>query len=367
VLKRSLALVVALGGLTGLPACTSGQAAAPPYTPANVAGQSELQFQVGTANLNGTPGLNTVVTFRQGNGLSAVLTDVPTINLPFTNTAPASAAGVDSGTTTISGRQQAPSATQAPPATTFGTTVGAFAYGFLAVNSTQTGANNSVFYPTSNRMPYYAGTRRAYYVGPGNSYVPDFKDGSLGTAFNGYPSGFTTFALAPVAGAYSLNVAIPGSNVSVPSITATTALTSTALLGTIAAPTYTSDGAGGGTVGVVVPPGVSETLVFITDTTAGAYYTLVVRGTGAQSATLASNLGTITGGVAGPSIPVGHGVRAIAVGFDYPAVEAVPVGANPPQAPVINNAGTPCSGSGTSWTCTGQADLTVSGETTATE
>ncbi len=355
-LKRSLALVVALGGLCTLPACTSGQAAAPPYTPADVAGQSRLQFQVGTANLNGTPALNTVVTFRQPNGLSAVLADTPTITLPFTNTAPASAAGVDSGTMTISGRTQVPSANPAPPPTTFGTAVGAFAYGFLAVNSSQTGANNSVFYPSSNSMPYYGATKRAYYVGPGNSFVPNFKDGSLGTTFNGYPSGFTTFALTPVAGAYSLSVAIPGNNVSVPPVTASTALTSTALLGLMPAPAYVTDGAGGGTVSVTVPAGVSETLAFITDTTAGTYYTLVMRGTGPQTATLAANLGTVVGGVTGPSIPVGDTVRIIAVGFDYPAIEAVPVGASPAQSPVINNSGTACSGT----TCPGQADVTVS-------
>ncbi len=379
-IKRSLALV-ALGGLCALPACTSGQAAAPPYTPANVAGQSQLQFQVGTANLNGTPGLNTVVTFRQTNGLSAVLASTPTITLPFTNTAPASAAGNDSGTNTISGATQVPSGS-VPPPTTFGTSVGAFAYGFLAVNSSQTGANNSVFYPTSNRMPYYtAGARRAFYVGPGNSYVPNFKDGSLGTSFNGYPSGFTTFALAPQTGTYALNVAIPGNNVTVPSFNATTTLSSTALLPIMPAPVVAStlDAGGNATGGLVVtetiPPGIFETLIFISDTTSGNYYTLVLRGSGVQTATLAPNLGTITAGVAAPSLapgapPVpgtGDGYRVFAIGFDYPAIEAVPIGANPPQAPVINNGGTACSFSGTNSTCSGQANLTQSAPTSGKE
>jgi hypothetical protein len=344
VIKRSLALV-ALAGLSALPACTAGQAAAPPYTPANVGAQYKLQFAVGTANLNGTPALNTVVTLRSSTGTS-ILASTPQITLPFTNTAPASAAGNDSGTTFISGATQVPSGQTAPP-TTFGTAVGAFAYGFLASNSSQTGANNSIFYPTTNRMPYYAATRRAYYVGPGNAFVPNFKDGSLGTAFNGYPSGFTTFALAPQTGSYALNVAIPGNNVSVPNLTATTSLTSTALLGLMPTPVYTSNGAGGGTVAVTVPAGVTETLVFINDTDAGTFYTLVIRGTGPQTATLASNLGVVTGGVAGPSVPVGNHVRVIAVGFDYPAIEAVPVGLNPPQAPVIANG-------------SGQANITVS-------
>lgn len=356
-IKRSLALV-ALAGLSALPACTAGQAAAPPYTPANVGAQYKLQFAVGTANLNGTPALNTVVTLRSSTGTS-ILASTPQITLPFTNTAPASAAGNDSGTTFISGATQVPSGQTAPP-TTFGTAVGAFAYGFLASNSNQTGANNSIFYPTTNRMPYYAATRRAYYVGPGNAFVPNFKDGSLGTTFNGYPSGFTTFALTPQTGAYALNVAIPGNNVSVPSLTATASLTSTALLGLMPTPVYTSDGAGGGTVAVTVPPGIFETLVFINDVDSatasmpsGNFYTLVIRGVGAQTATLPANLGIITGGVAGPSVPVGHHVRVIAVGFDYPAIEAVPIGLNPPQAPVISNGA-------------GQANITVSNATPTT-
>lgn len=375
-LKRSLALVAALGGLCALPACTSGQAAAPPYTPANVAGQSQLQFQVGTATLpNGTLGLNTVTTFRQPNGLSAVLVDTPTITLPFTNTAPASAAGADSGTNAISGRAQTPSATPTPPPSTFGTTVGAFAYGFLAVNSTQTGANNSVFYPSSNTMPYYySGTKRAYYVGPGNTFVPNFKDGSLGTAFNGYPSGFTAFALTPTTGSYSLTVAIPGSNVSVPSFTATTALSSTAALPAFAAPAFTPDGSGGGTVAVTVPAGATEAAVFLRDSrldsggnvTAQYYYTLFTKTPGAQTLTLAPNLGPVTAGVAGPSVTSGDSVTAYAVAFDYPAMEAVPVGSGLPQAPVVNNAGTACTFSGTSSTCPGQADISMSPGATTT-
>jgi hypothetical protein len=57
----------------------------------------------------------------------------------------------------------------------------------------------------------------------------------------------------------------------------------------------------------------------------------------------------------------------VAVSFDYPAMEAVPVGAGPPQAPVINNSGTACTFSGTTSTCPGQADVTVSGAVTAAE
>jgi hypothetical protein len=381
VYKRTLALA-ALGGLIILPACTSGQSAfQPPTTVANVGSQSKLQFQVGTANYNGTPALNTVVTYRQTNGLSALLDSTPVINLPFTNTG-APAGNVDAGTTTITGSAQPPNGATAAN-TTFGTTVGAFAYGFLASNSSTTGANNSTFYPTANRSPYYGAaigqTARPFYFGPGNSYVSNFKDGSFPSTFFGYPTGFTTFGLTPVAGTYSLSVGLQGASTTVPTFTATTTLASLAMLGNFPTPTYTSDGVGGGTVTLNVPAGVTETLVEIADTTTGNYYSLVVRGTGPQTATLAPNLGVITGGVAGPSInppqpatattPAvpGDGVRVIAVGFDYPALEAAPIGANPAQAPVINNSGAACTFSGTTSTCPGQADLTVSPANTATE
>lgn len=381
-ITRILALT-ALGGLLALPACTSGQSAVQPhFTPANVA-TSALQFQVGTANLNGAAGLNTVVTFRQPDGFSALLDSTPAITLPFTNTAPAAMAGNDAGTNHITGSPQTPNGVASTP-TTFGQTVGAFAYGFLASNSTTSGANNSVFYPANNAMPYYtAGARRAFYVGPGNAFVPNFKDGSLGTAFNGYPSGFTTFALAPVTGQYSLSVGLQGASTQIPSFTATTQMTSTALLPVMPAPvvTSTTDAAGNATGGLVVtenvPAGILETLIFIQDRTSGNYYTLMMRGTGPQTATLAPNLGPVANGVAGPSLAPGappnstpgngDAYRVYAFGFDYAAIEAVPVGANVPQAPVINNVGTPCTFSGTSSTCFGQADLTQSAAVTGAE
>ena len=369
--KRTLALA-ALGGLIALPACTSSNSAfEPPRTIANVSA-SQLQFQVGTANYSGRTLLNTVVTFRQPNGLSALLDDTPVITLPFTNTAPASVAGNDSGTNLISGSAQPPNGVAATPST-FGTSVGAYAYGFLPVNSTTTGANNSTFYPASFRMPIYgtaivpAITQRAFYVGPGSSFVPNFKDGTFPSTFFGYPSGWTTFGLTPTTGTYSLSVGISPTSTAVPTFTSTTTVAALTTLPNFPAPVYTSNGAGGGTVAVVVPPGVTETLVEVVDTTAGNYYTLLVRGTGPQTATLASNLGVITAGVAGPSIPVGNGVRVIALGFDYPAIEGVPVGASPPQAPVINNAGTACAFSGTNSTCPGSADITVSPTVTTVE
>jgi hypothetical protein len=395
VYTRYLALAL-LGGLLALPACTSGQSAVEPtITTANLT-QNELQFQVGTANLNGTPGLNTVTTFRGPQGFSAVLVSTPTITLPFTNTAPVAVAGIDSGTNSISAtpQQLAGAVLTSANVTTFGQPVGAFSYGLDASNSTQLGANNSAFYsaaltPASglggtgnasgaNTLPYYSTSaalpRRAFYVGP--PFIPNFKDGTLGTGYSGAPSGFTTFELTPVAGTYTLNVVLPALSQAAPTFTATTALGSTVLLAPMPTPVYTSDHAGGGTVTLTVPPGIRETMISIQDVTAGTFYTLVVQGSGPQTVVLPPNLGTITGGVAAPSIkpgsagpPVvaGDAVRVIAVGFDYPAMEAVGFGSGPfPQAPVLNNGGAACTFSGTSSTCSGQADLTMSNPAAAT-
>lgn len=374
-LNRYLALAV-LGGLLALPACTSGQSRAePPYTPVNVGGTAKLQFQVGTANYAGTLYLNTVVSYRQPNGLSALLDSTPSITLPFTNTAPATAvnpgtgdteviAGNDSGTNKIGGTIQTNNGVKSSNPLSFAQDVGAFSYGFLASNSVTTGANNSVFYPAGdrsvqgnlyegNRSPYYADavprSQRAFYVGPPFG-TGDFA--SFGTTFLGYPSGFTTFALHPTTGTYTLSVGLPNASTPIPTFTATTTMSSLAMLPTMPAPTITSNGAGGATVALTVPAGISETGVFMRDVspTAGvvAYYTVVFHGAGPQST-------TFTGSVA-----AGDTIDGVAVGFDYPAMEAVPMGANPPQAPVINNSGTACSFTGPSSTCPGQADISVS-------
>ena len=374
-MKRIIALA-ALGGLIALPACTSGQSAVePPKTIANVT-SNELQFQVGTANYSGTTYLNTVVTFRQPNGLSALLVDTPAISLPFTNTAPASVtgattvnyAGNDTGKPQITGEQILNNGSPVTDPRTFPMTVGAFAYGFLASNTQTTGAYNPTFYPVATssqeaiRMPIYGAavgvTQRAFYVGTPFATVP----ASIAPGFIGYPSGFTSFAITPTTGTYSLTVGLPNASTPIPNFTSTTQLTSLALLPAMPAPTFATDGAGGGTVSVVIPAGVLETAVFIRDldvNTGGvdSYHTVVFHATGAQTATLPDTT----------FANAGDTVSMVAIGFDYPAMEAVPMAASPPQAPVINNSGAACSGPGTTSTCPGQADITVSPAGAGTE
>ena len=125
--------LVALGGISALSACTSGQPAiVPPSTAVNLAATAKLQFAVGTANIAGTTGLNTVVTFRQPNGLSATFVNTPTITGPATFVVPGS--GLD--TNTISGSPQV-AAGLASTITTFGQNGGAFAYGLAPISTNQ--------------------------------------------------------------------------------------------------------------------------------------------------------------------------------------------------------------------------------------
>jgi hypothetical protein len=229
----------AAAGISILAACTSGQSGIqPPSNAPNVQQNSTLQFRVGTVNYQGTSTyFNTVVTFRQANGLSATLYNTPTITGPAGFVVPATApnsssgassgAGTDAGTNHISGTQPTQPGTPAV-ATTFAQIGGAFAYGFAPANSA---TNGTAFYPgnPSGRgfnsavgvvtdvypQPIYrtSAGKRPFILGP--PAVPDFHDPNLGypAGFSGYDSGFMSFAVTPVLGAYSLHLTVPGPNV----------------------------------------------------------------------------------------------------------------------------------------------------------
>src|ERR1700675_2243896 len=128
-----------------LSGCTGGQIGVEPTTHvADVQNGTKLQFAVGTANYNGAQYLNTVVTYRQANGLSATLDNTPLITGPAGFTIPALSPptnNVDIGTNRISGTAPVQPGTAATPST-FGTSGGAYAYGFAPANATTTGNPN---------------------------------------------------------------------------------------------------------------------------------------------------------------------------------------------------------------------------------
>jgi len=352
--------LAALGCISVLAACTGGQSGiVPSYSSVNPAAISKLQFAVGTANYAGVPALNTVATLRQANGLSSTLLNTPTIVGPsgFTVTSDANnPTNTDVGTGSITGTSQTLPGTSFP-VTTFNQSGGVFAYGFAPLNSTQNGSNVTGITATGYyREPFYSTPQIRPLIGP--PAVPNFQDGLTPGGFSGYPSGFTSFAnVALVPGTYTLNVTFPSADPKFGgSVTASAALTSTALLPNYPAPTFVGDGAGGGTVGLVVPAGLTETIVYIRDfnpNIGSTFYSYVVKGSGVQTVAVSGTLGAKSAtGVQAPSFTTGDTVYTTAVGFDYPAFEAAPP-ANTQQTPIIVGG-------------SGQADLTVSPITSVT-
>jgi len=304
----------AAGGIAILSACTGGQSGIePPFTAVNVQSQSSLQFRVGTANYQGTTYLNTVVTFRQPNGLSATLFNTPTITGPAGFLVPAAAvgAGTDASTNHISGTPPTQPGTTAV-ATTFGQTGGAFAYGFAPANSTTAGTANfarasssssqvpGVSVTSAYTQPIYLATalKEPFLLGP--PAVPDFHNPALGypVGFAGYDSGFTMFGVTPVVGTYAFNLTVPsntiGQNSAVFDLTA--ALATAVPLAPVVAPVG-SGGAGTSVTFTVpaAPPGATARVIYmaIRSVNAGAgvlplFYAYNV-GTAATSATLASS------------------------------------------------------------------------------
>jgi hypothetical protein len=348
---------------SAIAACsTNGSSVNPSVSQAPIA-QSKLQFAVGTANIGatGTVGLNTVATFRQDNGLSATLVNTPTITGPAGFVVPVvGSAGNDGGTNHISGTPQ--SFATSPPST-FGQSGGVFSYGFGPFNSDTLG---DAFYPGNPPLysqPFYvSGTAEAgsgpklRFVGGPPAY-PFFNDGTFPAGFAGYSQGFTMFNATPVAGAYSLSVNVATANAGSPNFTATATLTNLTPLPAIGTPTFTPDGAGGGsgTVNVPADPRIVETMVYVVDIgQAGNNYYSVgpLTGTGVLAYALPDKLGPCTGtgcqsgANATPSITSGDNFLVYAATYDWPMFES---------SPPANKAATPAITGGS-----GQADVSTS-------
>jgi hypothetical protein len=324
------ALYRALGtaaGISILAACTGGQSGIePPATVRDVQNTTVLQFRVGTARYNGSTYLNTLVTFRQPNGLSGTLFNSPTITLPPGPVVPAAGtAGTDAGTNHISSTPPTQPGITAV-ATTFGQSGGAYAYGFANANSTTSGAanyaqfvggagaNNGIFadeananipppvaippvsggpgkgntsyniygggtlatpgdqgaYANAYMQPFYiaTGSKIPFLLGP--PAVPDFHNGTFPSGFLGYDSGFTIFSLTatPVTGSYSLTVNVPSATLGVNAATFTqvATLTNPVALPVMPIPTIVDPGTGGASFVVApAPAGVTNQVLYVID------------------------------------------------------------------------------------------------------
>lgn len=342
------------GGLS-----TNGTSYSPPVTQANL-NNNKLQFAVGTANFQGTTYLNTVVTYRQPNGASAVLVDTPIITGPAGFTVPAvGSAYTDGGTNHISGTPQtAPTYPPASPApkTTFGTSGGAFSYGFAPFNAGTTGAAAYPGNPALYAQPFYIASASKLHFYGGPPAFPFFNDGTFPAGFLGYPQGFTMFGTTPVTGTYTLQITVPAANAAPVAANATANLNAATVLGMPTVSGITEDGSGGLSGTVTPGAGSTETLVYVWDDVTNMYFTVgPISGTAAATFTLSPNLAPCnTPGCTGSAgtIPAGDEYNVYAVSFDYPAFEAAPPKSTS-QTPAITGAN-------------GQADLSVSAVTTAT-
>ena len=319
---KSLLALSAVGSL--LTACSQGQSAPPVVQQVNPATIGKLQFAVGNATLVSVSttgvvtqkvGINIVSTFRQANGLSAVLLDTPTIGGPWTLPPAVADAGdgidpyatiqdggpsmQDFGTGVLSGTPQTvhlgapPCDTAAqcpgsqPNTTTFGQSGGVFGMGIQPANSTTNTTPYSVVpYTEPIFAPGGPGINSAAinfvpWGGPPAFDDPKDKDGmgtrdglhNLGAGLLGWNMGITAFQLPaqPASGTYTMGVSVPtGQNQSGQSSFAT--ITSTAIikaatvpLAPLAPPVLVEDGKGGGTFSVTLPPGATEGYVEFVD------------------------------------------------------------------------------------------------------
>jgi hypothetical protein len=364
-----------------LAGCTSGNSAIEPTVRGVSPLAGKLTFAVGTANytlpLSGVQasGLNTVVAFRQANGLSDALVTTPTITGPsgFLVPAAATSANGDAGTGHISGDAQTPVAENAS-ASTFGQAGGAFSYGFLPANSTNNSDSGAGAVATPYGNPFYyeavgGSVPAASYYPTDYPYAddviyeggpPTFTNVLTGTypsGFTGYTLGFDSFVgVTTPAGSYNLSLAVPTSSTTSATVSATATLGSTATLPVYSPPTIVEDGSGGGTITLSVPAGVTETVVEVQDfgddtpgnsachpssggapiygiynSSTGAFtpynYTVVDHTPGPATATvtLPDGVGPISAsGVGSPTLCANDNYTITAVGGDYGIAEAAP-------------------------------------------
>jgi hypothetical protein len=370
--------LVAAAGISILAACTSGQSAIePPSTPVSVQSTTALQFRVGTYRTSGgSVFFNTVVTYRQQNGLSGTLYNTPTITGPAGFVVPSiAAAGVDQGTNHISGTPPTQPGTTAV-ATTFAQVGGAFAYGFAPANSATSGAANYINaiglgtgggfgcnicnaegfalfneYSSPFLVASGSGGRTPFVLGP--PAVPDFHNGTFPNGFLGYDSGFVGFAVPnPPAGAYNLHLTVPSATIGVNSATfdAPATLTTATPLAPEAAVVASRVGVAngpscpapqpmcGGAQFVVAPaaPGITNQLLYVVDVGANGptFYTINAGAAGGTFVLSPTSGPTTPQGLHSAPFSVGDDVYAYVVGSDYDILAAAPP-VNTQQLPTL--------------------------------
>jgi hypothetical protein len=382
-----------------LAGCSANGASPKGVTTANVSA-NVLQFAVGTANLYGTTtGLNVVATYRQPAsggfkpGDSGTLLNSPKLTVPgqLPGT-PGTGAPFDATSTVLTGPATAElsghtmNATSQVPnttnLTTFGQSGGVFGLGIEPYNAygsydAPSGANiGQPFQVAPYPVPLYdfAGDTNAFEPWGGPPAFDIAGNGESVVGSGAYPGGtagaemgLDVFAtVTPAAGEYQLTVVVPANTGRVTQ-TATAAIGSPTLLPNVAPAAVSGFGAGGATFHVVLPGGVTEAYIQITDsgpplTSSSAqpascngsglgspiYYTIHVAHSGTYLLGAAAGPGgapslcssAANSAVNGAPTP-GDNFTVQTIGFDYPAFEAsYPHSLGNPAPPIVGNSGT---------------------------
>ena len=331
--KRRVACILVCIAVV-LSSCTTGQHNVLPdlsFTPTSAV----LEFAVGTVNFAGTAvGLNVLETDRAATGYTAIPDNTIVLTGPAGFAGPSGSADPGSGTALV----PLGAANDAFPLAS------AFTQ-FAAADGTGVGppgsssASVSPFPVQPQFLDAVSGAKTAFpqyapvYGGP-PAYPP--PSGSMG-----YPEGFYLIALsaAPPAGSYALTISYSQNGNAATQVT-TASLVSTGILPTLVAPSYTSDGKGGGGGNITLPAGVVQAVVNIADATTGTHATALAQGSGSKSYTIPDSLAFGTGDT----------LIIQAIGFDYNSVGLTPP-YNLQQSPALPH----------------QADVTIAPQTTAKE
>ena len=326
--------ILTLLAVSALSACTSNAVAKLPVTSVDPLAGSTLQFAVGTYNdpqaqivdpSSANPSLNVVATFRNAAGQSAVLTDSISIFGPSSFVAGAANTNYDGGL----------------PNQILKSVAGDHVFGdSFGLIDPSLDANNSVANQTGPPP-----TLNQFAAGP--PAWPIINNGLNPQQLTGYPESVLTAgvrvansAIAPVLGPWTLQVTVPnGSLVPPETANATATLKSLAALPNFSKPVFTPDGNGGGSVQIVVPPGVTEAFVNISTGNQICYpplpvqnqlfnqvvsnYTLMTKTPGPQTLVLPDNLGP-------PDPTTGQPLHSICTSSDDANHPLNPNGASPP-------------------------------------
>lgn len=347
----TLLCFIAVSAAVALDGCTTGATNVTPPSTFHPPAQT-LQFALGTVNFNGNAvlGLNVMATYRNAQGFTAVPINFGTLTGPtgvqqVANSAdPGTATSIIFGSSDNSFSAGSQNSTYAavdgsgvgPPGTgTSGTNPfpNQPQYGDGAANA-NTAFTNALINPDTE-IPIYGGP-------------PVFPSQHPASGLPGYPEGFYLIGTTstPPTGTYTLTVSFQQNGVT-NTATATASLPSNGGLSTMGVPTYTSDSKGGGSGAVVVPAGVTETIVNIYDITATPTPKIAVV---KSFSTTTPGPTTLSYTVAAGTFTPGDTILVQAFGFDYDQIGLLPP-ANVSPMPTLPS----------------KADVTVSGQTTATE